>query len=104
MHYGDKLQLMTNSLEVIIYKHEDLTVSGKQKADYQLTSIQECCYVHPKTLMNFLKNPITKEIKEKLKDKDFESWYKIYMKETKNGLEVITTMKVDHIKGLTKLH
>lgn len=93
MHYGDEEQLSKNILEVVIYKHQDLT-SKKLKAIYQLTSIQNCKYIHPIALRKYLNNPIIAPIKKQLEDQPFEKYYSITLKETINGLELINIINV----------
>jgi len=81
MHYGDPEQLNKNILQVVFYKHQIL---GTKKATYDFTSIQNCKFIHPTTLKNFLKNPLLPEIKEKLKNLPYEGFYLFILQENKN--------------------
>lgn len=101
MHYNDIEAVENNILEVVVYKHADLTksldLSKPDKFFYQVASIQNCKYVHDGLLLWFLKNsdkffrklPEFKLLKE-------ENWYLVVLKGDGNG-----TLLVQSITNVT---
>ena len=58
MHYDNDFVIENNQLVVVIYKHEVLSSDDKDNSEdkyYDLSSIQECKYIHPWELSKFLK-------------------------------------------------
>jgi hypothetical protein len=105
MHYNDKEAVENNILEVVIYKHADLTKS--HKFYYQVTSIQNCKYVRVGLLFWFLKNPdkFFKKLPEFKLLKE-ENWYYVVLKGDGNGNLIVenVTNVTDSENDFHRLH
>lgn len=90
MHYFDVMHSQTNTLVLVFYIHDVLDPRKKKKVktgkvDPRITSIQECKYFPPKTLLKILKKP--KKLYKRIQSfSDFnggvhsERFYKVVLK------------------------
>jgi hypothetical protein len=84
MHYGDEEHIYKARLEVVIYKHEDLTNGGY---DYQICSIQKCQYMDMYVLRELWDNFETM-FKKELKKVKPEKFYEVEFRIKKVGKKV----------------
>lgn len=119
MHYGDKKQLKSSTLEIVVYKHEVLSnfkskalkinkngVTSKRCVDYEIASIQKCKHFNPRVLRSILKDPY-KHLSKALEKAKYEEWLlvKIYDTSGYGDLRIIPVMNVsEHKNDFLRLH
>lgn len=104
MHYGNKEQLESNYLDIVLYKHGVICSEEERPFVVGLTSIQDCKYVNPWTLKRFLKNNVDWDNKkftlnDILSDDKYskENYYLVRLRFTgkKSDYEIVDIKKLD---------
>lgn len=104
MHYDHAYPATQNKLDIVIYRHEysgEHTASGVNETTLEITSIQDCRFIRPKSLQDFL-NSYRFHLAEVVRDLKVEEFYLICLKEEIEANA--PTFKVVSVELVTKDH
>jgi hypothetical protein len=107
MHYYDDVDWQQkNELQLVIYKHKDLTANPATYY-YQVCSIQKCFLIEPKTLASLINGDDEfDKITKKLARRKADRFYMLYMKQSITGLFIIEDIEdvSDCVNNFLRIH